>query len=552
MLIYVPMAGFGERYRRAGHRDPKPLIPVDGRPMIERVVEGFGPLRAGDRFLFAVNRTHAETTPILAELARIAPGARTVVVEPHRDGPIQTLLACAEHIPEREAVTLNYCDFGVRWRFEDFVSWCERGPWDAAMSAYRGFHPHSLGPTLYACMRTEEDASTAPGARVLEIREKHHFTMNKLDEYASAGLFWCRDGGTLLDAARAVARDDERVAGELYVSTAMQRLVAAGRRVGAYPLERFYQWGTAEDLADYESWARALRRLDGFLADVAAAPTRSVHVVPMAGRGRRFVDAGFTDPKPFIPVAGTPMVGAALRCLPRPARRVLVTQSGHATDPRLAAVMRGLGGDTEVVTVDAVTDGQATSASLGVARAASDDPILVASCDAGHVYDPAALAAMEADGATDVGVFVAKGHLPARWRPEAYGWASLEDDGRVREVAVKEQVAGAAPEAQGALTGTFWFRTRALYDELYAALRASGERVRGELYVDTMARQAAQRGLVVRAFAVDQWVTWGTPEELATFDYWNDVFRGGRALLRDAVPGDLAPEAVPWGPSPAR
>ncbi|MFO0609504.1 MAG: NTP transferase domain-containing protein [Polyangiales bacterium] len=534
MLIYVPMAGFGERYRRAGHAAPKPLIPVEGRPMIERVVEGFGPLRPGDRFLFTVNRTHAETTPVLAELARIAPGAEVVVIEPHRDGPIRTLLACADRIPAGEEVVLNYCDFGVRWSFDAFRDWCAAGKWGAAMSAYRGFHPHSLGPTLYAYMRVDERPEDAPGARVVEIREKHHFTPDKFGEYASAGLFWFREGRLMLEAAEAVARDDERVAGELYVSTAMQRLVAAGERVGVYPLERFYQWGTAEDLADYESWARALHGLDGFLDEVASVPTRSVHVVPMAGRGQRFADAGFADPKPFIPVAGCPMVAAALRCLPTPARRVLVVQSAHASEhgARLDAVMKQLGGATEVVTVDGVTDGQATSAGLGVARAAPDDPVLVASCDAGHVYDSAALAALESDGTTDVAVFVAKGHLPARWRPAAYGWAAVEADGRVREVAVKQQVEGVASEAQGALTGTFWFRSRSLYEELYAALRASGERVNGELYVDTMARQAVKRGLTVRAFPVDKWVGWGTPDELATFHYWNDVFRGGRDLPR--------------------
>ena len=31
-------------------------------------------------------------------------------------------------------------------------------------------------------------------------------------------------------------------------------------------------------------------------------------VVPMAGLGSRFVKAGFTDPKPFIDVAGQPMI----------------------------------------------------------------------------------------------------------------------------------------------------------------------------------------------------------------------------------------------------
>lgn len=533
MLIFIPMAGRGERFRRAGHRLPKPLIPVEGRPMIERVVAGFGPLRPGDRFLFAVNRIHAETTPILEELARVAPEAAVAVVEPHRDGPIRTLLACADRIPRDEPVTLNYCDFGVRWSFEAFRAWCEAGPWDAALSAYRGFHPHSLGPTLYAYLRVAEAPADAPGARALEIREKHHFTADKLGEYASAGLFWVRAGRLLLDAAAAVARDDERVAGELYVSTAMQRLVAAGDRVGVWPLERFYQWGTAEDLADYAAWADALGRLDGFLRAASAASTRSVQVVPMAGRGQRFVAAGFADPKPFLPVAGSPMVAAALRCLPTPARRVLVVQEAHARDygRRLDAAMQPLGGATEVVTVASVTDGQATSAGLGVARVAPDDPVLVASCDAGHVYDPAALAALEGDGETDVAVFVARGHLPAQWRPAAYGWAACDDRGRVTDIAVKAQVPGLAPDAQGALTGTFWFRSRALYDALYRALRASGERVNNELYVDSMARLAVRRGLSVRAVTVDKWLPWGTPDELATFTYWNDVFRAGRPFV---------------------
>jgi bifunctional N-acetylglucosamine-1-phosphate-uridyltransferase/glucosamine-1-phosphate-acetyltransferase GlmU-like protein len=129
-----------------------------------------------------------------------------------------------------------------------------------------------------------------------------------------------------------------------------------------------------------------------------------------------------------------------------------------------------------------------------------------------------------------VAIVTARGHLPALWRSAMYGWLDADDAGRVNAVAVKQLVAGVAPEQQQVLTGTFWFRTRALYDDLYAALRAADERVRGEFYVDSMARLAVERGLRVRAITVDKFMPWGTPEELMTFDYWNDVFRNGRAL----------------------
>ena len=44
-------------------------------------------------------------------------------------------------------------------------------------------------------------------------------------------------------------------------------------------------------------------------------------VVPMAGSGRRFSDAGYKLPKPLLPVAGVPMVVQAVRDLPPRASR---------------------------------------------------------------------------------------------------------------------------------------------------------------------------------------------------------------------------------------
>jgi hypothetical protein len=53
--------------------------------------------------------------------------------------------------------------------------------------------------------------------------------------------------------------------------------------------------------------------------------------------------------------------------------------------------------------------------------------------------------------------------------------------------------------------------------------------VNGEFYLDTIARRMVERGGRVRAFKVDKYVPWGTPEELKTFDYWNAVHRSARA-----------------------
>lgn len=520
MLILVPMAGQGDRYQRAGYTDPKPLIDVAGKPMIERVLEAFQPRQPDDRYLFVVNREHAEHTQLVPTLERLVPDATVLVIDPHKDGPIQTLLAAQAHVDPNEEVILNYCDFGVDWSYPEFRRWLSAGGWDGAMSAYRGFHPHSLGPTLYAYMRVADDDET-----VVEIREKHHFTSDKFAEYASSGLYYFRRAADLFEIARDMITSNERVQGEFYVSMAVQRLIERGGKVGVKSLDHFYQWGTPADLRDWEGWARALADLDGFIANAAARTTRAAQVVPMAGLGQRFRDRGYRDAKPFIDVAGKPMVERALGMLPRASSRVLVALEEHASDPRLLDVAARAG--ARVTSLPALSSGQATTALLGTKELADDAPVLFAPCDTGCIFDLDELAGIEAAGDADLVLFTARGHLPALWRPQMYGWVVAEH-GFARSCAVKRQVEGIAPDAQEVIVGTFWFASKALYVREYEAMVAEDDRVNGEFYIDTIARRMIERGARVRTLTAQKYVPWGTPEELDTFTYWNDVFRDGR------------------------
>lgn len=521
MLILIPMAGLGDRYLRAGYTAPKPLILVDGAPMIERVVASFSPRQEGDRYLFVVNRAHAESTELVPLLKRLVADAQIVVIEPHKDGPIQTLLAASDHVRPDEEVVLNYCDFGVDGSYTDFRAWLARGQWDGAMTAYRGFHPHSLGPTLYAYMRVAEDQET-----VLEIREKHHFTPDKFAEFASSGLYYFRRGETLLSVARQLLASGERVNGEYYVSMAMQLLIERGLRVGVSPLAHFYQWGTPDDLRDWESWASAMRALEGSIQEIAGAPPGSAQVIPMAGLGQRFRDRGYTDPKPFIDVAGRPMIAQVLAMLPPSPSRTLVALAEHG-GARLQAIADDAG--ARILEIPSLTSGQATTALLGLDDLADDAAVLFAPCDTGCLFDHGELARLEASGEADLVVLTARGHLPALWRPHMYGWIHAEG-GWARQCAVKRQIEDKDPRQQEVVTGTFWFASKALFVEQYRAMVDEGDTVNGEYYIDTMARRMIERGARVRALTVEKYIPWGTPEELDTFKYWNDVHRGGRPL----------------------
>ena len=78
--IVIPMAGLGSRFVDAGYAQPKPLIPVFGRPMIELVVANLRPCRP-HRFIFICRRIHIDTYPLESLLHNIAPGSINFVGE---------------------------------------------------------------------------------------------------------------------------------------------------------------------------------------------------------------------------------------------------------------------------------------------------------------------------------------------------------------------------------------------------------------------------------------------------------------------------------------
>ena len=55
--ILIPMAGAGTRFQKAGYTFPKPLIEIDGKPMIQLVVEN---LNVEANFIFVVQKEHRD------------------------------------------------------------------------------------------------------------------------------------------------------------------------------------------------------------------------------------------------------------------------------------------------------------------------------------------------------------------------------------------------------------------------------------------------------------------------------------------------------------
>lgn len=511
MQIIIAMSGYGERFRRVGYQVPKPLIPVEGKPIIAHVVDLFP---GETQFFFVCNREHLEEPAYrMAEILReIAPTGHIIPIEPHQLGPVHAALQAEPFLDPDQPVIINYCDFTCFWDYRDFKAFVAETGSDGCVPAYRGFHPHSLGSTFYAYMRDD-------GLWMQDIQEKQPFTDHPTDEYASSGTYYFRTGALAMDTLREQMAAGLSVNGEYYVSLAYKVLARQGMKVSIYDLQHFMQWGTPQDLREYENWSLIFRRL---VADSGRrARQDGAILLPMAGLGQRFADAGYALPKPLIPVSGRPMVIQAVRDLPDAAVQKFVLRQGLAAADAVERKLKATFPGARFLTLDGPTEGQAITCMLGIEGLDLEASLTVGACDNGVLYDTRAFETALA-GEADVLVWVVRGHADGLRRPRQFGWVDAQADGRVTGVRVKAEPDD--PAIDPLITGTFTFRRAGDFIRAVEQLIVRNGRVNGEFYVDSLIEDCVAANLDVRLFEVDAYVGWGTPVDLKTFEYWQSCF----------------------------
>jgi NDP-sugar pyrophosphorylase family protein len=235
-------------------------------------------------------------------------------------------------------------------------------------------------------------------------------------------------------------------------------------------------------------------------------------VIPMAGRGSRFAQAGYTTPKPLIPVGGRPMIAWIVENIAprRPHRFIFLCLAEHLEKyPEVPAELRRLCPGCEIVPVRAVTEGAACTVLLAREFIDTGDPLMIANSD--QIVDLAIddyLAAGDAPGID--------GLIMTFWSDHPkWSYCRLREDGAVSEVVEKQVVSNEAT------VGIYNFRLGRDFVRAADAMIAADLRVNNEFYVAPCYNQLIAAGAKVITMKTgreyDGMYGLGIPEDLEFF-----------------------------------
>ncbi len=506
--LLIPMSGQGTRYQAAGYLEPKPLIPINGTPMIQRLLENF-PESWPCFFVMAENHKNTELPTVLS---KERPQGKQIFIEKHNQGPGFAALKAMEFLDPEAPVFLSYCDYAMVWdgvRFSNFVRETEC---DACVISYRGYHAHYRSPLQYAYSRME-------GERVVEVKEKGSFTENREQEFASSGGYYFKSAKLLREAIEYQITNKIQLNGEYYSSLTVQSLLQmrSNAHVRVFEIPGFFQWGTPEDLRIFEYWEKSLKDHNRFLGMQRGEVDQVL--MPMAGLGSRFASVT-SCPKPFIPISGTPMYQRALETLPKSKTSVLVT---------LDSVKSYLSGSKEkIVSLKQTPSGQALSTEFGITALDLKKEVIVSSCDHGIVLDPRLWNRFKAHPDCDAAIFTIKGYPGADSHPKAFAYVESDNQGdypQVKKVSVKSPLSK-NPSKDSLLVGTFWFRNIEILAQGIQELKKQEILVNGEMYLDSVFEVLIKQGFRVREIPLTGYLCWGDPDSLAEALYWQEIFGG--------------------------
>ncbi len=234
--VVIPMAGQGSRFMNAGFDKPKPFINVNGKPMIERVLENLKINNA--RYILIGRAEHIQKEIELVNEIKKKYNAVFIEIDNLTEGTACTVLYARKLINNDYPLLIANSDQIIDIKIQSFID-------DAISRNLAGsiltFVDSELNPKWSFAKLNEENL-------VVEVKEKE-----AISNFATVGIYFFSKGSDFVNSAIDMIIDNNRVNNEFYTCPVYNYQIYNGARIGIFNIEpnKMHGIGTPEDLDQY-------------------------------------------------------------------------------------------------------------------------------------------------------------------------------------------------------------------------------------------------------------------------------------------------------------
>jgi HAD superfamily hydrolase (TIGR01509 family) len=231
MNVLIPMAGAGSRFQAAGYTFPKPLIDVEGKPMIQVVVDN---LNIDATYIYVVQKEHRAKYNLDTLLNLITPNCKIVEVDGLTEGAACTTLLAKEFIDNDAPLVMANSDQFVEWDSNEFMYKMVEQKVDGGIVTFTATHPK------WSFAKVDEYGY------VTEVAEK-----NPISDIATVGVYYWAKGSDYVKYAEQMVSKNIRTNNEFYTCPTFNEAIGDGKKIKTFNIDKMWGLGTPEDLKYY-------------------------------------------------------------------------------------------------------------------------------------------------------------------------------------------------------------------------------------------------------------------------------------------------------------
>jgi dTDP-glucose pyrophosphorylase len=229
--VLIPMAGAGSRFEKAGYTFPKPLIDVEGDPMIKIVTEN---LNIKANYIYIVQKSHREKYNLDTLLGMVSPGCKIVEIEGITEGAASTTLLAKEYIDNDNPLVMANSDQFIEWDSNEFMYKMSETDCDGGIVTFKSTHPK------WSFAKVNESGL------VTEVAEK-----KPISDIATVGVYYWKKGSDYVRYAEQMIEKNLRVNNEFYVCPVFNEAIQDNKEIRTFEITKMWGLGTPEDLNTY-------------------------------------------------------------------------------------------------------------------------------------------------------------------------------------------------------------------------------------------------------------------------------------------------------------
>lgn len=231
--IVIPMAGRGQRFQEAGYVFPKPIIDINGKTMIEIVINNLRP-KTDHKFIFICQRDHYEKYDIHNVLKKASKNNfETILINGITEGAACTVLTAIQHINNDQNLIIANSDQYIAYDINKFIKKGKKDKTDGLIMTFSASHPK------WSYARVDKDG------QVKEVAEK-----KVISDHATVGIYFYKKGSDFVKGAESMIHKNVRTNNEFYVAPVFNEMILDNKNIyiDEISAEFMHGLGTPEDL----------------------------------------------------------------------------------------------------------------------------------------------------------------------------------------------------------------------------------------------------------------------------------------------------------------